>query len=211
MGWILQLHPLPPRMREVLKTSQRACTVRPYLGWKPHETPLSEYCNSTPSPHGWKRYLKQVRGPAHWELVLVRSTMEWILQLHPLPPQMREVFKTSQRACTVWAYLGWKHHEAPWGEYYNSTPSPHGWERYLKQARGPAQWELILVRSTMKHHEAPWGEYYNSTPSSHGWDRYLRQARGPVQWELILVGSTMKHHGVNITTPPPPPMDGRGT
>ena len=37
------------------------------------------------------------------------------------------------------------------------------------------------------------------------------QARGSAQWELILVGSTMKHHGVNITTPPPPPMDGRGT
>ena len=22
------------------------------------------------------------------------------------------------------AYLGWKHHEAPWGEYYNSTHHP---------------------------------------------------------------------------------------
>ena len=78
--------------------------------------------------------------------------MEWILQLHPFRPWMGEVLKTSQRACTVRACLGWKHHEAPWGECYNSTPSPHGWERYLKQARGPTQWELILVESTMKHH-----------------------------------------------------------
>ena len=46
--------------------------------------------------------------------------------------------------------VGWKHHEAPWGEYYNSIPSSHGWERYWKQAWGPAQWELILVGSTME-------------------------------------------------------------
>ena len=80
------------------------------------------------------------------------STMGWILQLHPLPPWMGEVLKTGKRACTVRAYLGWKHHEAPWSEYYNSTSSPHGWERYLKQARRPAKWELILVGRTMKHH-----------------------------------------------------------
>ena len=47
-------------------------------------------------------------------------------------------------------------HEAPWSEYYNSTPtlsplngldvvySP-GQERYLKQAKGAAQQELILI------------------------------------------------------------------
>ena len=115
--------------------------------------------------------------------------MGWILQLHPLCPWMGEVLKTSERACTVRAYLGWKHHEVPWGEYYNSTPSPHGWERYLRQVRGPAQWELTLVGSTMKYHG---GEYYNSTPSPHGWERYLKQARGPAQWELILVGSTIE-------------------
>ena len=91
------------------------------------------------------------------------------MQFHPLPLWMGEVIKTSERAYTVRAYLGWKHHEAPWSEHYNSTPSPHGWERHLKQAKGPAHREVVLV------------------------------------------GSTMKHHRVNITTPPPPPMDGRGT
>ena len=65
--------------------------------------------HSTPSPHGWERYLEQARGPAHWELILFGSTMEWILQLHPFPPWMGEVLKTSQRACTVRAYLVWKH------------------------------------------------------------------------------------------------------
>ena len=44
----------------------------------------------------------------------------------PSPPRMRDVLKTSEKACTVRAYLGWKNHEAPWGEYYNSTPSHHG-------------------------------------------------------------------------------------
>ena len=77
--------PLPPGTEEVLKTSQRACTVRAYLGWKHHEVPWSEYYNSTPSPHGWERYLKQGRGSAQWELILVGSTIEWILQLHPPP------------------------------------------------------------------------------------------------------------------------------
>ena len=51
--------PPPPPM-----DSQRACTVTAYLGWKHHEAPWGEYYNSTPSPHGWERYLKQVRGPA---------------------------------------------------------------------------------------------------------------------------------------------------
>ena len=41
---------LPLWMGEVLKTSQRACTVRAYLGEKPHEAPRSEYCNSTHNP-----------------------------------------------------------------------------------------------------------------------------------------------------------------
>ena len=108
----------------------------------------------TPPPHGWERYLKQARGPAQWEFILVRSTMKHHgvnITTPPLPPWMGEVLKTSERACTVRAYLGWKHHEAPWSEYYNSTPSPHGWERYLKEARRPAQWDLILVGSPMKH------------------------------------------------------------
>ena len=35
------------------------------------------------------------------------------------------VLKRSKRACKVRAYLGWKHHEAPWGEYYNSTHHPY--------------------------------------------------------------------------------------
>ena len=34
----------------------------------------------------------------------------------PPPPWMGEVLKTGQRACKVWAYLGWKHHEAPWSD-----------------------------------------------------------------------------------------------
>ena len=109
--WILPLLTHSPQwMAEVLKTSEKASTMRAYLGWKHHEAPWSEYYNSTPSPHGWMRYLKQARGPAQWELILVGSTMGWILQLHPLPPWMGEVLKTSERACTVKAYLGWKHH-----------------------------------------------------------------------------------------------------
>ena len=57
----------------------------------------------------------------------------------PPPPWIGKVIKTAKRAYTVGTYLGWKNHEAPWSEYDNSTPSPHGWERYLKQVRGPAQ------------------------------------------------------------------------
>ena len=37
---------------------------------------------------------------------------------------MGEVLKTSEKAYTVRAYLGWKHHEAPRGEYMNSPPPP---------------------------------------------------------------------------------------
>ena len=40
----------------------------------------------------------------------------------PLPPWMGEVLKTSEKASTMRAYLGWKHHEAPRGEYLNSPP-----------------------------------------------------------------------------------------
>ena len=50
----------------------------------------------------------------------------------PPPPMDGEVLKTSERACTVRVYLGWKHHEAPGGELYNSNPSPHGWETVLE-------------------------------------------------------------------------------
>ena len=152
MAWILQLHP-PPPMDERGTYNKPEGLYSESLSWLEAPWSTMEWILQLHAlPHGWERYLKQARGPTQWELILVRSTMGWILQLHPLPPWMREVLKTSQRAWTVRAYLGWKHHEAPWGEYYNSTPSPNGWKRYLKQARGPGQWELISVGSIMKHH-----------------------------------------------------------
>ena len=157
-------------MEEALKTSQRAYTVRECLGWKHCEAPWSEYYNSNPFPHGWERHLKQARGPAQWDFILVRSPMKWILQLHPLPPWMGEVLKRSQRACTVRECLGWKHREAPWSDYYNSNPSPHGWERHLKQARGPAQWDFILVRSPMKHHTVNIATPPTTLPPLPGWN-----------------------------------------
>ena len=61
------------------------------------------------------------------------------LNSNPSPQWMGEVLKTSEKASTMRAYLGWKHHEAPKGEYLNSNPSPHGWDRYLRQVRGPTQ------------------------------------------------------------------------
>ena len=106
--------------------------------------------------------------------------MEWILQLHPLPPWMEEPLKTSERACTVRAYLGWKHHEAPWSEYYKSTPSPHGWEMYLKQVRGLAQWELILVGSAMKHHGVNMTTPPTTLPSLPAWNASPSQHCPPV-------------------------------
>ena len=146
-------------MGEVLKTSERACTVRAYLGWKHHEATWGEYYNSTPSPRGWDRYLKQAREPAQWELILVGRTMKQHgvnITTPPLPPWMGEVLKTSKRACTVRAYLGWKHHEAPRGEYYNSTPPP-------MDGRGTEnKWEGLHSES-LSWLEAPWSEYYNST------------------------------------------------
>ena len=99
MGWILQLHPLPPWIEEVLENKQ--------------EDLHSESFSWLEEP---------------W------STMEWILQLHPLPPWMGEVLKTSQRACTVRAYLGWKHHGVnittppttlPPLPAWNASPSQH--------------------------------------------------------------------------------------
>ena len=109
--------------------------MRAYLGWKHHEAPWGEYHNSTPSPHGWERHLTQARGPTHRVVVLVGSPMKHHvvnITTPPPPPMDGEVLKTSERACTVRAYLGWKHHEAPWGEFYNSNPSPHGWETVLE-------------------------------------------------------------------------------
>ena len=143
MEWILKLHPLPPWMEEVLKTSERACTVRAYLGWKHHEA------------------------------------LEWILQLHPLPPWIGEVLKTSQRVCTVRAYLGWKHHEAPWTEYYNSTPSPHGWERYLKEG---------LHSDSLSWLKAPWStmEWILQLHPLRPWMGEVLK-RGPAQWQLIII------------------------
>ena len=125
------------------------------VGWKHHEAPWGEYYNSIPSSHGWERYWKQAWGPAQWELILVGRTTKHHgvnITTPPLPPWMGEVLKTSERACTVRAYLGWKHHGV------NITTPPHhpmdgrGIIMSLKQARGHAQWELILVGSTMKHH-----------------------------------------------------------
>ena len=65
---------LPPWTREVVKTSQRACTARAYLDWRSVKQQEKKYNDSTPSPsldsmvvpyHGWeRRYLKQAKGPA---------------------------------------------------------------------------------------------------------------------------------------------------
>ena len=136
------------------------------------------------------------------------STKEWILHLLiPSPQWMGEVLKTSEKASTMRAYLGWKHHEAPWDEYYNSTPSPYGWKRYLKQVRRPPQWELILVGSTMKHHGMN-----ITTPPPPPMDRKgnLNSQEGLHSESLSWLEAPWST-GVNITTPPPPPMDGRGT
>ena len=98
--------------------------------------------------------------------------MEWILQLHPLPPWMGEVLRTSERACTVRAYLGRKHHEAPWGEYYNSSPSPPWIEEVLKN-KGEG-----LHSESLSWLEEPWStmEWILQLHSSpHGWERYLKE------------------------------------
>ena len=99
---------LPPWTREVVKTSQRA-----YTGHKPKglhskssswlekcEETRKEYTNSTPSlSQGW----------------MIVHSHAW----------MGEILKTSQRACTVRAYLDWtsmKHQEV-W-ELHTSPPPP---------------------------------------------------------------------------------------
>ena len=59
---------------------------------------------------------------------------------------------------TLRAYLGWKHHEAPWSEYDNSTPplmDERG--RYMLNKREGLHSESLSCL------EAPWSEYYNST------------------------------------------------
>ena len=91
--------------------------------------------------------------------------------------------------------VGWKHHEAPWGEYYNSIPSSHGWERYWKQAWGPAQWELILVGRTTKHH----GVNITTPPLPPWMGEVLKTSERACTVRAYL---GWKHHGVNITTPP---------
>ena len=66
------------------------------------------------------------------------------------------VFKTSQRACTARAYLDWRSVKQQ-ERNITTPPPPHlplmdwmvvyppGQERYLKQAKGPSQQELILI------------------------------------------------------------------
>ena len=52
--------------------------------------------------------------------------------------------------------VGWKHHEAPWGEYYNSPPPP-------MDGRGTENKREGLHSESLSWLEAPWSEYYNST------------------------------------------------
>ena len=64
------------------------------------------------------------------------------------------------------ASLGWKHHEVPWREYYNSPPPP-------MDGRGTENKREGLHSESLSWLEAPWSEYYNSThhptasPSQH--------------------------------------------
>ena len=88
-------------------------------------------------------------------------------------------------------------HKAPWSEYYNSTPPPlpsmdwivvysPGQERYLKQAKGAAQQELILIgerwsikKGILQLHPLPLPEFYGSTLRWMG--EVLKKAKGPAQ------------------------------
>ena len=56
----------------------------------------------------------------------------------------------------IWSPVGWKHHEAPWGEYYNSPPPP-------MDGRGTENKPEGLHSESLSWLEAPWSEYYNST------------------------------------------------
>ena len=98
-----------------------------------HEAPWSEQYNSTPTPSP----LNGLDGS--------------------LPPWTREIAKTSQRAYTTRAYLDWR--SVKQRERNLTTPPPPplpfmdwmivyppGQEQYLKQAKGPTQQELILIR-----------------------------------------------------------------
>ena len=154
----------------MLKISQRVCTARAYgilINKGKHEAPRSEYYNSSPSPQGWKRHLKQARGPTQWENVLVGSTVKHhgvnITTPTP-PPWMGEALKTSERACTVRLYLGEKPHEVN-----ITTPPPPPWMgEVLKRSQ-----RACTVRAYLgeKPHEAPRSEYCNSThnPTAPPW------------------------------------------
>ena len=79
-------------MGEVLKTSERACTVLILVGSTMNT--MGWILQLHTLPNGWERYLKQARGPAQclsW-LEAPWSTMEWIVQLHPPPycPSLHE-------------------------------------------------------------------------------------------------------------------------
>ena len=67
-----------------MKTSERAYTVRVYLGWKHHGVNITT----------------------------------------PPPPPMDGRGNENKREGLHSESLSWL--EAPWSEYYNSTPSPHG-------------------------------------------------------------------------------------
>ena len=121
---------------------------------------------------------------------------------------MGEVLKTSERACTVRAHLGWKGHEAPRSKYYNSTPSPHVWKKSFKKVRGPAQREFILLGSTMKHHKE---NILRKHPLPPWIGKVLETSKGLHRKSLkYFHEGSIKHHGLNISNPSPPPMDGRG-
>ena len=73
---------LLPWTREVVKTSQRACTARAYLDWrsvKQQERNITTPPGPSPSlesmvvpSHGWeRRYLKQAKGPAQQSHILI--------------------------------------------------------------------------------------------------------------------------------------------
>ena len=85
-----------------------------------------------------ERYLKQAKGPAKQELILIGemwSIKKGILQLHPLPlprldgsppPWMGEVLKTNQRDCTVKDYLDWRRMKHQGVSELAPSPLPYG-------------------------------------------------------------------------------------
>ena len=96
---------------------------------------------------------------------------------------MGEVLRTSERACTVRDYLGWKHHEAPcfdWVTHWKLlisflerdqqthqffTQHSSRIQRYLKQSNGPPQQKLIFIPGAWSPREFP-----PPPPPPPGWD-----------------------------------------